>query len=130
MNTYLAIALGGAAGGALRVLVGVWAGRLPVHGFPFGIWVVNVTGSLLLGLLLPLVLHPGWLATESYWLLVVGLCGSYTTVSTFALQTVSLFEGGRNPMAGLYIGLSLLACLGAAALGLWLGEGIIAWSGP
>ena len=117
MLSYLAIALGSAAGGALRSLVGFWLVGYTPAGFPVGTWVVNVSGSLLLGMLIPLLEAPGWLPAELFWLLVVGLCGSYTTVSTFSLQSVVLANGGRRLTAAVYITTTVFACLTAVAVG-------------
>ncbi len=128
MQLYLAIALGGAAGGALRTAVNLWLGRFVSAEIPLGIWVVNLSGSLTLGILLPLIRHPGWLMPETYWFLVVGLFGSYTTVSTFALQSVDLLQGPRWRTGIVYVSASIIGCSVAAAIGLTLGHTLAGWS--
>lgn len=104
----LLVAVGGAAGAALRFLAGhLWDGRIPL-----GTLLVNVVGSLLLGVFSALSLEGGTLA-----LLGTGLCGGLTTYSAFAVQTHAL--GGRRGAryAAATIGLALAAC----ALGFWVG---------
>jgi CrcB protein len=113
----LAIALAGAAGAPARYLVEravtARAGRV----FPWGTWLVNVTGSLLLGLVTGLALYRG-LATDARVVAGVGFLGSYTTFSTFVFEAVELphRRGGPGPAA--YVAASIAAGLGAAAAGL------------
>ena len=124
---YLAVALGGAAGGALRHLVGAAVAARTGGRFPWGTWVVNVTGSALIGLLVPVLGHAGPDGSPLAHALVVGLCGSYTTVSAFALQSAELHRGGHHGTALLYAGGSVLACMVAVAAGYALG---LLWATP
>ena len=121
----LAVALGGALGGVARVwLAGVVTRRLG-EGFPWGTLVVNVTGSGLIGAAAALALagDASAMAWPSAWaLLAVGVLGSYTTVSSFSLQTLLLLHAGEPGRAGANVAASVIGCLGAAALG-WLGAG-------
>jgi len=109
-----AVALGGAFGGLARVWVsGLLVLRLGVAPH-WGTLAVNVSGAGLIGAaagLLPTAGMP-WL------LFVTGALGSYTTVSTFALQTLALRDDGAPAAALAHVVLSVAACLGAAALGL------------
>ncbi len=93
MNRFLLVALGAALGANARYLVGLWAGRLSAT-FPYGTFLVNVTGSLLLGFLLTLA--TGRLNLSSEWRLVlaVGFFGSYTTFSSYAVESLTLFREG------------------------------------
>jgi len=85
-------------------------------GFPWGTFLVNVVGSLVLGLV------TGAAATPAVAALVgTGFCGALTTYSTFGYETVQLAAGGRRLLAGLNALGSVAAGLGAAALGLALG---------
>jgi CrcB protein len=115
--TALAVALGGAAGSLARYLLGTAlldaSGRVPVATL-----VINVTGSFVLGYLLvalPATPRPAPLRTA----LTVGVCGGFTTFSTFSAETVALFEQGAGARALLYVvasvTLSLLAVLAGAA---------------
>ena len=120
----LAVALGGAAGGVARVwLAGAVARRLGER-FPWGTLVVNVTGSGLIGLAVALALGDGSaMSRPSAWaLLVIGVLGSYTTVSSFSFQTLLLLRAGESGRAGANIAASLILCLGTAAVA-WLGTG-------
>lgn len=117
MTTLLLVLIGGALGGVARYwLSGVVARRLG-EGFPWGTFVVNVTGAFAIGLLAPLLLRDGMGSAAA--LVLVGFLGSYTTVSSFSLQTLVLAQGGRHGRALANVVLSLAACLAAAAAG-WL----------
>ncbi|NLA10019.1 MAG: CrcB family protein [Microbacteriaceae bacterium] len=115
----LAVAAAGGLGAAARYLVDVGVGRRVGGAFPWGILVVNVSGSLLLGALTGLALHAAWL-----WMLGAGLLGGYTTFSTVAVETWLLAEAGaRRATWGNALG-SLLACVTAAGAGVLLGAWI------
>ncbi|RCK69195.1 CrcB family protein [Desertihabitans brevis] len=113
--TLLAVALGGFAGGALRG----WLTTVlrPCDGFPRGVLVANVAGSLALGLATT-ALPAG---SPVLALAGAGFCGALTTWSTFSLDLVVLLEHRRHRTAAGYALLSLGAGLLAAALGLLLG---------
>jgi fluoride exporter len=86
-----------------------------------------VSGALAIGLLAALLLTTGdplQAASSVRALLAIGVLGSYTTVSSFSLQTLSLFRAGRAADAVLNVLLSFVLCLGAAALGF----GMVRWS--
>ncbi|WP_166756098.1 fluoride efflux transporter CrcB [Modestobacter marinus] len=113
---YLAAALGGALGALARWGV---AEALPAaHGtWPWATLLVNLTGCLLLGLLLAVVVarrpqHP-WLRP----FLGTGVLGGYTTFSTFSVDAVHLADAGRWPVAAAYVGASVLGGVLAAAAG-------------
>src|SRR5947209_8780446 len=96
----LLIALGGALGSVARYLISGWINRT-THVFPAGTFLVNVAGSLLVGLL------TGWIMNAQTHpqirpALIVGFCGGFTTFSTFSMETVALFNGGQALTAGLY----------------------------
>jgi len=122
MTQYLYIAAGGAAGAVLRYMVsnGVyqWFGR----GFPYGTLVVNVSGSLLMGLVYVLLLERidaniAWRAG-----LIIGLLGAFTTFSTFSIETLNLIEAGEQLKAGMNILFSVSLCIVGCWLGIILGR--------
>lgn len=116
----LAIALGGAAGALGRWLMSTGVHRWLGRDFPWGTLVVNVAGSFFMGLLAALLverlaLGPAWRAG-----LLVGFLGAFTTFSTFALETVELFEGGMGLRAlGNVVG-SVALCVLAVVAGMQL----------
>ncbi len=117
MISYLAIALGGALGGAVRYLLGALVDRRHAGGFPWGTLVVNTSGALVAGALAAGFAHFGRLDSIAAAALLIGLCGSYTTVSSFSLQALTLMQSGHAGRAALYVLLSAAGCLLAAAAG-------------
>ncbi len=117
--TTLWVALAGGGGAAARFLVdgAITSRRTPR--FPWATWTVNVSGSLLLGVLTGLVLFRG--APTGLTLIAgVGFCGGFTTFSTASVETVRLLESRRYGAAALNLVGTLMVTAGAAALGLWL----------
>lgn len=113
------VGFGGAAGAGLRHLVSRWAGSRLYFG-ALGTFLVNLSGCLVIGLAGGLAVGAdGRLdADGAAWLLLVtGLIGSYTTVSSFSLQTLAMFKAGQGGMALLNIAASLLFCLSATVTG-------------
>lgn len=116
------VALGSALGGMARFFLSGLIGRRIGETFPWGTLVVNVSGAFALGLLAGLVAGGGFAARPEVWLFAVsGFLGSYTTVSSFSLQTLALARDGAFLRAGGNILLSLALCLGAVALGFFVG---------
>lgn len=119
LGLWLGVALFGAVGAVARYLLDVKVSEATEARFPYGTLTVNVLGSFVLGLVSGVVLFHA--APSAPKVLVgTGLCGSFTTFSTFALETVLLATGGERRAAALNVGVSLLAGCGAAALGLLL----------
>ncbi len=112
--------LGGGLGGVARFWVSGLVTRRHGEDFPWGTLCVNVSGAALIGVLAALVLEPGSHAGATLPLgaaLIVGVLGSYTTVSSFSLQTLALAQNGEPLRAALNIVGTLTLCLGAAAGG-------------
>lgn len=122
MNQLAVIAAGGALGALLRFWVAsgvaAWLGR----DFPYGTLIINVTGSLAIGILYVLLVER--LDVNVLWrpFLMIGLLGAFTTFSTFSLETVNLIEAGETLKAVANMALSLFLCVGAAVLGLFIGR--------
>lgn len=113
-----AAALGGAGALARFYVDGAIAARLG-RDFPFGTFVVNISGALLLGLTVGLVLHG-----DEQTLLGTAALGSYTTFSTWMFETHRLFEDGEVRNVAFNIALSLVVGVAAAALGRWIATGL------
>jgi CrcB protein len=117
MSTVVAVILAGAVGAPARFLVDDVIARSAGRSWPIGTLVINVTGSLLLGLLGGLVLHRAF-SPEIYRVLGTGFCGSFTTFSTFTFETARLVQDGRRWQAAVYWLCTAGLGVGAAALGL------------
>lgn len=117
------VATGSALGGAARFLVSGLVARAIGETFPWGTMTVNVTGSLALGALAARV-DSGGLEPALWQLAAVGFLGSYTTVSSFSLQTLALVRDGDVARAAGNVALSLALCLGAAAAGFAAGPAL------
>ena len=119
MLTYLIVGLGGAIGSMARYAISVAAGAAWGEAFPWGTILINATGSFLIGFVGTLTLPEGPLpASQDIRLFaLVGLCGGYTTFSSFSLQTVSLMRGGQWLGALANVLLSVFVCIAAAGAG-------------
>ena len=113
----LAVAAGGACGALLRWWVAQGVHALVGRGFPYGTLVVNVSGSLVMGVLYVLFFERYDIAPEWRAALVVGLLGAFTTFSTFSMDTLLLIQQGEHARAGMNVVLSVVLCLA----GCWLG---------
>lgn len=115
----LLVGLGAAFGAVTRYVIDQAVTRNRVSAFPAGTWIINITGSFVLGLLTGLAAHDG-LSGHVLTVLGTGVLGGYTTFSTFSYETVRLTEDGNGLTAiGNVVG-SVAAGLAAAAAGLGL----------
>ncbi|MFL2949429.1 MAG: fluoride efflux transporter CrcB [Candidatus Poseidoniaceae archaeon] len=112
------VALGGAVGAALRYVVGEW---LSSDGFPFATLSVNLAGSFLLGLL-TVGIAQNLVSTDMALIVATGVLGAFTTMSTYSVETIELFDQGESAMAFTYIGLTMLICPLLAFIGWKAGE--------
>ena len=125
------VTLGAVAGTPARFFISGVVARRFGETFPWGTLVVNVSGCLVIGVAAAFALVHGLSAASDAWLLVVtGFLGSYTTVSSFALQTRALVGGGEWRYAIAYILLSLVLCLAAVAAGFAAGWLVLAGGRP
>ncbi|WP_338665139.1 fluoride efflux transporter CrcB [Pararoseomonas sp. SCSIO 73927] len=119
MPGYLWIALGGAIGSVARGWFSTAAARWWGAGFPWGTVAINVGGSFLIGLLAALTAPGGRYGgnADLRAFVMVGLCGGFTTFSSFSLQTLELLREGRVLAALGNVAGSVLLCLAATAAG-------------
>jgi CrcB protein len=123
----LYVAIGSAIGGVGRYLVGGLVQRLLDTTFPAGTLLINITGSLLLGMIVRYASETAAITPEVRAFLAIGLCGGYTTFSGFSYETVTLLEDGEWTRAGLYVAGSVLLSLAGTLLGFALAQGMITW---
>lgn len=117
------VAIGCAAGGMARFFISGLIARRIGETFPWGTLVVNVSGAFAIGLAAADAINEGSLADPSLWrLAVIGFLGSYTTVSSFSLQTLMLLRDGEGLRGFGNAALSVGLCLPAAALGIQAGH--------
>ncbi|HTK48677.1 MAG TPA: fluoride efflux transporter CrcB [Gemmatimonadaceae bacterium] len=126
MKTFWAVALGAGVGGVSRYLLASAIQQRAGTAFPWGTFVVNVSGSLLLGFLLRYALATPSLSVEMRALLTTGFCGGYTTFSTYSYETAALLEDGQYSRAGLYAVASVLLALAGTIAGFALAREAIA----
>lgn len=119
MIAYLCVALGSALGGMARYGLSVLSVRLWGTGFPWGTIAINVVGSFIIAFYGTLSVAGGRLPAsfEARVFVMVGLCGGFTTFSSFSLQTVELARGGAWWGAVGNVVLSVMACVLAALAG-------------
>jgi len=114
--TWIVVLVGGAVGAPARYLADQAITRRSRSGFPWGTLCVNITGSLLLGVLAALTIR-GDIAGLSFAAVGTGFCGAFTTFSTFTWEALALAEEGMLLRAAGYAAASLFLGIGAAALG-------------
>lgn len=108
----LFVGFGGMIGSVLRYLLGL----LPYKhesGFPFITLGINVLGALLIGIIVALAAKSSHVDQRIILFLKVGICGGFTTFSTFALETQNLLHGGKVIVGLLYAVLSVVLCIAA-----------------
>jgi len=117
MQNILIIGLGGFLGAVVRYAIGLWIGQRWGRSFPLGTFLINVSGSFLIGFLMSLftdrlMLNPQWRI-----FLVIGFLGAYTTFSTFEYETGALVKDGEWLVASLNVMLSVFVGFAALKLG-------------
>lgn len=121
MFPYLLVGLGGAIGSIARYGSGVLVGRVWASGFPLATMIVNIAGSLIMGLFIGFLARttPAW-QSDARLFFAVGVLGGFTTLSSFSLDTVTLLERGEPGQAALYVLATILVSVAALFAGLWV----------
>ena len=120
LKMFLITGAGGFLGSGLRYLVQrIIAIYLPVT-FPFATLFINVFGSLLIGIIYAVSDKTSLLSPEMRIFLAIGVCGGFTTFSTFSLDTFNLIKDGAYLLVALYIFTSVILSIAAVFAGIWI----------
>ncbi len=126
MRTFWAVAFGAALGGVARYYLSSAIQHRVGATFPWGTLVINVSGSLLLGVLMRYALATPSVSAELRAFLTTGVCGGYTTFSTYSYETATLLEDGQYGRASTYALASVVLALVATFAGFVLAREVIA----
>ena len=122
MQTFLVISLGAILGANCRYWIGGWAVERLGVGFPYGNLIINLSGSLILGFFMTLVMDRFLINPQWRLFITIGFLSSYTTFSSYTYESVSLFMSGQYWLGIInLVGSSFLGAL-AVVLGIWLGR--------
>ena len=121
LQSFILVGAGGALGSMGRYGFGAWVGRVAPGSFPLGTLLINIAGSLVMGLVIGVLARtaPAWQA-EGRLFVAVGILGGFTTFSAFSLDAITLIERGELWQAALYVSLSVAVSIIALFLGLYL----------
>jgi len=125
MSIYVALAVGGSLGAVSRYWVSATSYRWLGQDFPYGTLAVNLLGSLLMGFLSVLLIHRFHISEELRIGLLAGFLGSFTTFSTFAMDTLHLAGNEAMLKAVVYVLASVALCLVGAWIGLFAAKQMI-----
>ncbi len=114
LKSVLLVGLGGALGAMCRFLLST-AGKS--NSFPFSTLIINIVGSLVIGIVLALYEKNSLLSDHVKLFLATGICGGFTTFSTFSAENVQLLKAGNYWMAICYIVASVVGCIVATFIG-------------
>lgn len=119
MQAYLIVFVGAGIGGAFRHGVNVCSARVFGLNFPHGTFIVNIVGSLAMGLIAGYFMAKGDASQHWRLFLATGVLGGFTTFSSFSLDIALLYERGEPVILALYVLTSVLASVAALFFGLW-----------
>lgn len=118
MKTILFIAFGGGLGSVLRYLTSLFFAKFQWNNFPLGTLVANILGCFLIGVFFGYFEKQSVFSQELRFFLITGICGGYTTFSTFSNENIQLIHNNQIGTAFLYTGVSIIVGFGMTFLGL------------
>ncbi len=108
MLKYVMVGIGGCLGSILRFWLGSYIGSKMGTRFPYGTFVINITGSFLIGLVFALLTARTFLSPNWRYLIPIGFIGGYTTFSSFEFETLRSIQDGQLGLGLLYVALSVV----------------------
>ena len=120
---YLLVFIGGGLGATLRHVVNVTCAKCLGTAFPYGTFIINISGSTVMGLIAAYLALKGGASQPWRLFLMTGILGGYTTFSAFSLDTALLYERGELALAALYV----VGSVGLSIAGLFAGLALVRW---
>lgn len=120
IKSFLIVGIGSFIGGALRFGISTWMKQVCHQGFPWGTLMVNLLGCFVIGILYGLFNRYSTVSSPWCLLLTTGLCGGFTTFSTFANESIQMLQQGNTGGFIGYVATSIIAGISLVALGYWI----------
>ena len=117
---WFAVAIGGALGSIARYALSTYIFDISSHKFPYATLIVNVLGTLVMGILFVVIVERAAMPAEMRSLLMIGFVGAFTTFSTFSLDALGLWQNGHIFMSLVYMLATIILCLIAISSAIWL----------
>ena len=108
--------VGSGLGGCLRFWIGEQTSKWLNNSFPFGTLIANFSACIILGLVIGLAGN-SWLDEKTRLFLIIGVCGGFSTFSTFSRETIELFSTNKMLEGSIYIFISIVSCIAAVYFG-------------
>ena len=124
MKALALVFLGGGLGSMVRYGIGKWVTTFHNHYFPFGTLIANVMACFIIGAIIGLADHRHLMSPQLRLFWTVGFCGGFSTFSAFSNETLSIIQNGLLSTGFLYVGLSLIMCVLATYVGLYLSQSL------